>query len=116
MTEKLLVTGASGFIGTHCILELLNNGYQVVGTVRDMDRTDQIVSILEKHTKNIKISYVKYRIPYLMGISSKKLVKFFIVLKIRGYFLPFIKSPFHFMFTVDINLHHIATLFQMRNV
>jgi NAD(P)-dependent dehydrogenase (short-subunit alcohol dehydrogenase family) len=53
MNKKLLVTGGSGFIGTHCILELLNNGYQVVGTVRDLDRTDQIVSNLKKHIKNI---------------------------------------------------------------
>jgi nucleoside-diphosphate-sugar epimerase len=52
MTEKLLVTGASGFIGTHCILELLNNGYHVRGTVRKLDRSEQIRAILKNHTKN----------------------------------------------------------------
>lgn len=53
MAKKLLVTGASGFIGTHCILELLNNGYHVMGTVRDLDRTEQIFNILKGHTENI---------------------------------------------------------------
>lgn len=51
MTKKLLVTGASGFIGTHCVLELLNNGYQVKGTVRNLERAEQIRNIMKKHTK-----------------------------------------------------------------
>ena len=53
MTKKLLVTGASGFIGTHCVLELLNHGYQVKGTVRNLDRAERILTILNKHTKYI---------------------------------------------------------------
>ena len=52
MTKKLLVTGASGFIGTHCIVELLNNGYQVRGTVRKLDRSEQIRAILKNQTQN----------------------------------------------------------------
>ena len=50
MAKKLLVTGASGFIGLHCILELPNNGYQVIGTVRDLDRTEQIFTILKNQS------------------------------------------------------------------
>lgn len=34
--SKVLVTGATGFIAGHCILELLNHGYAVRGTVRDL--------------------------------------------------------------------------------
>lgn len=30
----VLVTGASGFIGLHCVLQLLQQGYRVRGTVR----------------------------------------------------------------------------------
>jgi len=51
MAKKLLVTGASGFIGTHCIVELLNNGYQVKGTLRNLNRAEQIRDVLIKHTK-----------------------------------------------------------------
>lgn len=34
MTEKVLVTGASGFIAAHIIKQLIDQGFQVVGTVR----------------------------------------------------------------------------------
>ena len=29
--ETILVTGASGYVGSHTVLELLNKGYNVVG-------------------------------------------------------------------------------------
>jgi nucleoside-diphosphate-sugar epimerase len=51
MTKKLLVTGASGFIASHCILELLNHGYIVKGTLRNIDRAEAMHDILIKHTK-----------------------------------------------------------------
>ena len=55
MTNKLiLVTGASGFIATHCIVELLNHGYKIKGTIRDLDRAVRIRTILEQHTKHIE--------------------------------------------------------------
>ena len=60
MTKKLLVTGASGFIGTHCIVELLNNGYQVKGTMRNLDRAEQIRDVLKNHTERAdSIEFVK---------------------------------------------------------
>ena len=31
MTMKVLVTGVTGFIGSHCAVELLQQGYDVVG-------------------------------------------------------------------------------------
>ncbi len=37
------VTGASGFIGLHCILSLLQEGYRVRGTLRDMSRADSLL-------------------------------------------------------------------------
>ena len=39
---KVLVTGASGFIGLHCIQQLLSKGYEVNGTVRSLDREGEI--------------------------------------------------------------------------
>lgn len=38
--EKVLVTGASGFIAKHCIAELLRRDYEVRATVRNLARTD----------------------------------------------------------------------------
>lgn len=49
MAVKLLVTGASGFIGSHCILDLLQHGYEVRGTVRNRNRAKQVRDILVKH-------------------------------------------------------------------
>ena len=40
--EKVLVTGASGYIALHCISELLNNGYKVKGSLRDSSREIQV--------------------------------------------------------------------------
>ena len=32
--SKILVTGANGFIGAHIITQLINENYDVIGTVR----------------------------------------------------------------------------------
>src|ERR1700722_11183410 len=37
---KVLVTGASGFAAGHCISDLLAHGYDVRGTVRNLQRAD----------------------------------------------------------------------------
>ena len=47
--EKVLVTGATGFIGLHCIHQLLNEGFIVNGTLRSMDRKDEVLDSLESH-------------------------------------------------------------------
>ena len=39
--EKVLVTGASGFIAKHCIAELLRQGYAVQATLRDLNREEE---------------------------------------------------------------------------
>jgi dihydroflavonol-4-reductase len=38
----VLVTGASGFIGLHCVLQLLEQGYRVRGTVRNSGRAAEV--------------------------------------------------------------------------
>ena len=58
MNKTILVTGASGFIATHTIIELLNHGYKVRGTVRCIDgtaqdRTEAIRAMLNPHTQHI---------------------------------------------------------------
>ena len=47
--EKVLVTGATGYIGLHCIHQLLNQGYAVNGSVRSPERKDEILEALKNH-------------------------------------------------------------------
>src|ERR1700738_3162658 len=45
--ESVLVTGGSGFIGAHCILQLLNPGYVVRTTVRSLTREGDVRAMLK---------------------------------------------------------------------
>jgi dihydroflavonol-4-reductase len=45
----VLVTGASGFIGLHCVLQLFQQGYRVRGTVRSQARADEVRETMEAH-------------------------------------------------------------------
>ena len=47
--EKVLVTGATGFIGLHCINQLLNQGYAVNGSLRSPERKDEIFDALKNN-------------------------------------------------------------------
>ena len=40
--ETVLVTGGSGFIASHCIIQLAAAGYKVKATVRDLSRTNKL--------------------------------------------------------------------------
>uniref|UniRef100_A0A914V1H0 NAD-dependent epimerase/dehydratase domain-containing protein n=1 Tax=Plectus sambesii TaxID=2011161 RepID=A0A914V1H0_9BILA len=41
----VLVTGASGYLATHCVQQLLNAGYKVRGTVRSMKNEEKIAPL-----------------------------------------------------------------------
>ena len=51
--ETVLVTGASGFIGLHCVDQLLSQGYEVRGTVRSLDRKDELETALANRGHNL---------------------------------------------------------------
>ena len=47
MAEKILVTGGTGFIGAHCILQALAKGYDVRTTVRSLSREGEVRAMLK---------------------------------------------------------------------
>jgi nucleoside-diphosphate-sugar epimerase len=49
MADRVLVTGATGFIAQHCMLELMEAGYEVRGTARSAERTSEVAAILLPH-------------------------------------------------------------------
>jgi nucleoside-diphosphate-sugar epimerase len=48
-STTVLVTGASGFVGLHCTLLLLEKGYRVRGTVRSLSRESHLREVLGRH-------------------------------------------------------------------
>jgi dihydroflavonol-4-reductase len=40
--KKVLLTGISGFVGQHCAVELLKNGYSVRGSVRNLSKEQEV--------------------------------------------------------------------------
>ena len=46
--KKVLLTGISGYIGQHCAVELLKNGYSVKGSIRSLSKADSISRIIGK--------------------------------------------------------------------
>ena len=44
----LVVTGITGFLGSHMALEALRRGHHVRGTLRRMERADRVQSVLER--------------------------------------------------------------------
>lgn len=46
--KKVLLTGVSGYIGQHCAVELLKNGYAVRGSVRSLSKSDKVTAAINK--------------------------------------------------------------------
>ena len=57
--EKVLVTGASGYIALHCISELLNQGYKVKGSLRDMSREHIIRDYFTCDNEELNLEFCK---------------------------------------------------------
>ncbi|MEW6405353.1 MAG: NAD-dependent epimerase/dehydratase family protein, partial [Chloroflexota bacterium] len=58
-STKVLVTGASGFIGLHTTLSLLQLGYQVRGTVRSEEHAKGVRDSLSKHVKLDRLELIQ---------------------------------------------------------
>ena len=46
--SRILVTGGSGFVGSHCLLQLLAAGHEVRTTVRNLKRRDDVLAMLKQ--------------------------------------------------------------------
>lgn len=46
---KVLLTGASGYIGKHIALQLLNQGYQVRASVRNLAKSEEVINAVTPH-------------------------------------------------------------------
>ena len=59
MAERVLVTGISGYIGQHCGAELLNQGFEVVGTVRSLAKADATRSAIAAVAPVERLTFVE---------------------------------------------------------
>ena len=59
MNGKVLLTGISGWIAKHTAIELLNEGYEVLGTVRDNNLIDQTKQTINKYASIEKLSFIE---------------------------------------------------------
>ena len=51
--KDVLLTGVTGFLGSHTAIQLLNKGFHVVGTLRSKDRVKSIKDVIARYTENI---------------------------------------------------------------
>jgi dihydroflavonol-4-reductase len=59
MSERVLVTGVTGYIGQHCAVELLKQGYEVVGSIRSKSKAESTRSAISKFAPVEKLSFVE---------------------------------------------------------
>lgn len=46
-SQTVLVTGGSGFVGAHCVLQLMVKGYRVRTTVRSLNKKNEVIEMLK---------------------------------------------------------------------
>ncbi|MAJ66061.1 MAG: NAD-dependent epimerase [Candidatus Pelagibacter sp.] len=59
MSDKVLLTGVSGWIAKHTAIELLNSGYEVLGTVRNNNLIEQTKETISKYASIDKLSFIE---------------------------------------------------------
>lgn len=61
--KKVLLTGITGFLGSHTAIQLLEKDYEVIGTLRDMTRAASIRKVIGLHTD--KVANLKFKVAEL---------------------------------------------------
>ncbi|PWV54350.1 aldehyde reductase [Chitinophaga sp. S165] len=52
--KNVLLTGVTGFLGSHTAIALLERGYKVTGTLRNKERIGPITKIIGRHTTKVQ--------------------------------------------------------------
>jgi len=71
---KVLLTGITGFLGSHTAIQLIKKGYFVIGTLRDMSREDHIRKIIEPQngtSDNLKLVKAELNDPDIWKLLTK---------------------------------------------
>lgn len=102
---RVLVTGATGFVGNYVVRELLKQGYQVITTSKNS----------EKARMYEWFSQVEY-IPYDLNVVQENLFQFFrepeVVIHLAWEGLPNYKDLFHFERNLFTNYRFLKTLLE----
>ncbi|MEY4065953.1 MAG: hypothetical protein RIR26_2161 [Pseudomonadota bacterium] len=59
MSERVLVTGITGYIGQHCAVELLKQGYEVVGSIRSKNKAESTSTAIGKFAPVDKLFFTE---------------------------------------------------------
>jgi len=59
MSDRVMVTGVTGYIGQHCGAELLRQGYEVLGTIRSLEKAEIVREGIAKVAPIEKLSFVE---------------------------------------------------------
>ncbi|TAM98802.1 MAG: UDP-glucose 4-epimerase GalE [Chitinophagaceae bacterium] len=75
MHNKVLVTGGCGYIGSHTIVDLLNNGFEVISIDNNSRSTPQLLEGVKKITgkavKNYKVDLCNYEDTYAVFSENR---------------------------------------------
>lgn len=59
MTDRVLLTGITGYIGQHCAAELLRQGYEVIGTIRSHSKAEATRAALAQVAPIDRLSFAE---------------------------------------------------------
>jgi dTDP-6-deoxy-L-talose 4-dehydrogenase (NAD+) len=103
MKKKVLVTGATGFVGNYVVLELLKKGYKVIATSRDLKKA-------EPFQWYPQVSYIPYDLYDIKGDLYQFFQKPDLLIHLAWEGLPNYKNLFHLEKNLFINYRFLKNM------